>query len=171
MVTKQAIYTYKSVLTEENKVVRAPQYQYARERYQRAVVYHPVLRATHFAELPRKISMVYAYTRKRRLRRAQMKETENKRQIKTNKKTNMRPGRRPSPEGTMLLFAGTINRMIYSVDGPTEGRHEKIRRKTEDKTRKGQRQRKNKTSVSMSSRWAKDDTRDQKEGRRRAKKP
>ena len=37
----------------------------------------------------------------------------------------MRSGRRPSPEGTRWLFAGTINPMMCSVDGPTEGKYEK----------------------------------------------
>ena len=40
-------------------------------------------------------------------------------------KTSMRAGRRPSPGGTKLLFAGTISPMICPVDGSTEGRHEK----------------------------------------------
>ena len=31
----------KSVSMEENKIVRAPQYQYTRERYERAPEYHP----------------------------------------------------------------------------------------------------------------------------------
>ena len=43
----------------------------------------------------------------------------------------MRSGRRPSPEGTRLLFAGTIS---CPAGGPTDGRHTKTRQ--EDKSRK-----------------------------------
>ena len=44
----------------------------------------------------------------------------------------MRSGRRPSPEGTRLLFAGAIvlSPMICQDDGPTESRHDKTRWKT-----------------------------------------
>ena len=51
---------------------------------------------------------------------------------KNKTKTNIRSGRRPSPEGTRLLFAGPISpiNMICPVDGPTVGRHEKTRRTT-----------------------------------------
>ena len=45
------------------------------------------------------------------------------------KPTCAHSGRRPSPTGTRLLFAGTISPMICPVDGPAEGRHEKTRRK------------------------------------------
>ena len=45
------------------------------------------------------------------------------------KNSYIRAGRRPSPEGTRLLFAGTISPMICPDDGPTEGRHDKTRRK------------------------------------------
>ena len=41
--------------------------------------------------------------------------------------------RRPSPEGTRSLFAGTISRTICVGDGPTEGRHDKTRRKARKK--------------------------------------
>ena len=38
-------------------------------------------------------------------------------------------GRRPSPEGTRLLIAGTISPpMISPFDGPTDRRHEKTKR-------------------------------------------
>ena len=72
--------------------------------------------------------------------------------------------RRSSPEGTRLLFAGTVSPMICPVDGPAERQHKKIRRKTR---RRGKRQSyKNETSSPMSSWWwVKDDTRDQREGR------
>ena len=55
-------------------------------------------------------------------------------EIKERKKTTpksscMRSGCRPSPEGTRLLFAGTIGLMICLGDVPTEGRHDKTRRK------------------------------------------
>ena len=84
----------------------------------------------------------------------------------------MRSGRRPSPEGTRSLFAGTISPVIYPVDGPTEGRHDKTRRKTRQETKGTETELKNETSSPidypidyMSSWWAKDDTRDSKEGR------
>ena len=37
----------------------------------------------------------------------------------------MHSGRRPSPEGTKLVFVGTIIPMIRAVDGPTKARHER----------------------------------------------
>ena len=60
--------------------------------------------------------------------------TSAKRKEQKGKKTEtktlcMRAGRRPSPEGTRLLFAGTISPMICLGDGPTEGRHDQTRRK------------------------------------------
>ena len=48
----------------------------------------------------------------------------------------MRTGRRPSPEGTRLLFAGTISPTICLGDGPTEGRHDKTRRKARKRKEK-----------------------------------
>ena len=45
-------------------------------------------------------------------------------------KINMRSGRRPGLEGTRSLFAGTISHVICPGDGPTEGCHDKTRRKT-----------------------------------------
>ena len=39
--------------------------------------------------------------------------------------SNMHSGRRPSPEGTKLVFVGTIIPMIRAVDGPTKARHER----------------------------------------------
>ena len=48
----------------------------------------------------------------------------------------MRAGRRPSPEGTRLLFAGTISPTICLGDGPTEGRHDKTRRKARKRKEK-----------------------------------
>ena len=41
----------------------------------------------------------------------------------------MRSGRRPSSEGTRLLFAGTISPTTRPVNGPTEGRQKRTRRK------------------------------------------
>ena len=51
---------------------------------------------------------------------------------KNETKTNMRSGRSPCPEGARLrlLFAGAISPILCPVDGPTEGRHDKNRRKT-----------------------------------------
>ena len=57
----------------------------------------------------------------------------------------MRSGRRPSPEGTRMLFAGTITQMLCLVDGPKEGRHDKTRLKTRQEN-KG-RGRENKAAV------------------------
>ena len=42
----------------------------------------------------------------------------------------MRSGRRSSPEGTRLLFAGTISPMTYPYDRLTEGRQYKTTRNT-----------------------------------------
>ena len=42
---------------------------------------------------------------------------------KNEAENNMRSGRRPSPEGSRLLFAGTLSPMICPVDVPAEGRH------------------------------------------------
>ena len=95
----------------------------------------------------------------------------------------MRAGRRPSPEGTRLLFAGTISPTICLGDGPTEGRHDKTRRKArkrkekkneetkrKEKKRAATQSSKNQTSISMSSWWGKDDTNDPREGRDRGQK-
>ena len=49
---------------------------------------------------------------------------------KNKTKINMHSGRWPSPEGTRLLFAGTISPVVCPGDGPTEGRHDETRRKT-----------------------------------------
>ena len=84
--------------------------------------------------------------------------------------------RRPSPEGTRSLFAGTISRTICVGDGPTEGRHDKTRRKARKRRTRKEKKRattqssKNQTSISMSSWWGKDDTRDAREGRDRGAK-
>ena len=40
-------------------------------------------------------------------------------------KTNMRSGRRPNPEGTRLLFAGTISPRMISADGPIGAKQNK----------------------------------------------
>ena len=48
---------------------------------------------------------------------------------KKRNKNFMRAGRRPSPEGTRSLFAGTISPTMCLGDGPTEGRHDKTKRK------------------------------------------
>ena len=59
------------------------------------------------------------------------------------------------------------DQMICPIDGPPEGRHEKTRRKTRRKEgrHKVEKKKTKQTSNPMSSRWAKEDTRDQKEGR------
>ena len=57
------------------------------------------------------------------------------------KSLRMRAGRRPSPEGTRLLFAGKIGPMICLGDRPTEGRH-KIRQKAIKKKKKKHKQKK-----------------------------
>ena len=79
----------------------------------------------------------------------------------------MRSWRRPSPEGTRLLLAGTISPVMCSVDGPTEGRHDKTRRKTrkEKKRIEQNTELKKQSNIPISSWWAKDDTSDPNEGR------
>ena len=80
----------------------------------------------------------------------------------------MRAGRRPSPEGTRMLFAGTISPTICLGEGPTEGRHDTTRRKASPKKKKKRaavQTSKNLTSFSMSSWWDTDDTIDPREGR------
>ena len=83
-------------------------------------------------------------------RKTKETETKTKENERKRKKTNenerkrkpkqiLRSGRRPSPEGITLLFAGTISRMICPVHGQTEGRHDNTRRKTrQDNKRRGQ---------------------------------
>ena len=58
-----------------------------------------------------------------------MKRKERKEKTKP-KSSCMRLGRPPSPEGTRLMFAGTISPMICPGDGPT------TQDQTEDKTKK-----------------------------------
>ena len=70
------------------------------------------------------------------------KQEKKRKERKTEQKTSyMRAGRRPSPEGTRSLFAGTISPMICPGDGPTEGRHDKTRRKARKKEKKRKMQR------------------------------
>ena len=45
---------------------------------------------------------------------------------KNEAENNMRSGRRPSPEGSRLLFAGTVSSMLCPGDRPTQG-HDKTR--------------------------------------------
>ena len=72
------------------------------------------------------ICAVYTYTRKKKYEEGQKgKEQKERKQKKNETKTNMWSGRRPSPEGTRLLFVGTLSPITCSVDGPTEGRHQK----------------------------------------------
>ena len=108
-------------------------------------------------------------------------EKKRKEERKTKQKTScMRTGRRPSPEGTRLLSAGTISPTLCLGDGPTEGRHDKTRRKKRKKNEKKKKRKekkraatqssKNQTSISMSSWWGKDDTRDPREGREKGAK-
>ena len=110
---------------------------------------------------------LYEEQRGRELCRKEKKRKEGKNKTKT--KTNIRPGRRPSPEGEgcCVKFAGdTISPMICPVHGPTEGRHEKTRRKTMQAEGRDRAKIKTfKMSSPMPSWWAKDDTRDQKQGR------
>ena len=71
----------------------------------------------------------------------------------------MRSGRRPSPEGARLLFAGPTSTMICPADGPTEGRYKKTRR---DTRREERTELKTTTDRRMSTWWVKHDTRDEK---------
>ena len=87
--------------------------------------------------------MEHAYTRKRGLERTviQRRAKKDKKGAKKKKEERkpkqktfcMRAGRRPSPEGTRLLFAGTISPMMCLGDGPTERGHYKTRRKARKK--------------------------------------
>ena len=77
------------------------------------------------------------------------KKKKQRKERKNKQKTScMRAGRRPSPEGTRLLFAGTVSPMISLGDGPTERRHDKSRRKASknEKKRIEQRHRARKTN-------------------------
>ena len=74
---------------------------------------------------------VHIYDRKRT-------ETSKRRKKRKTAENKLESGRRPSPEGTKLLFAGAISPMMHPGDGATEGRHDKIRRETrQDKKERG----------------------------------
>ena len=115
------------VSMEENKIIRAPQYLYARERYERAMAYHTVSLATKlFQEYQWSICVHPKKKKTTKKGKNERNRSEKEKESKEMKqKTSMRAGRRPSPGGTKLLFAGTISPMICPVDGSTEGRHEK----------------------------------------------
>ena len=101
--------------------------------------------------------MIHAYTRKRgpeiicmkkRAKKGKKKQQKKKRRKERRKENRIkktsyiRAGRRPSPEGTRLLFSGTISPTICLGDGPTEKRHNKTRhkaRKTIKMKKKGER--------------------------------
>ena len=57
----------------------------------------------------------------------------------------------------MLLYAGTISPIVCPVDGLTEGRHEKTRRKTGRQKKRAERQQQDKGSTPMFSWWSKGD--------------
>ena len=64
-------------------------------------------------------------------------EKKRKEERKTKQKTScMRAERRPSPEDTRLLSAGTTSPTICLGNGPTEGRHDKTRRKARKEQKK-----------------------------------
>ena len=114
MVTAQATYTEtESVPMEENKEM-----QHYTCTAVPAVVYHAVLLATEI--IPATCPW---YTRTPE--RTQKKKKKNRKSEKNKTTGNTRSAPRPNPEGTDLLFAGTISLTIFPVDGPTEGRHEK----------------------------------------------
>ena len=71
---------------EENKTTRAPQYhnQYARERYYRAVVYHPVSLRNEIRPGTYPSWYIHTYTRKRlRREKEEVNRIENKRLVHT----------------------------------------------------------------------------------------
>ena len=80
--------------------------------------------------------MLYKEMQKRAKRGGKEKKKKQRKERKNKQKTScMRAGRRPSPEGTRLLFAGTVSPMISLGDGPTERRHDKSRRRQAKKKR------------------------------------
>ena len=113
MATKQAA---KSVSMEGNKkkykTTRAPQYHTAHN-----IFVHPKIEDDKKGEKERNIQ-----GKKRREKTGEKKTKP--------KSSCMRSGRKPSPEGTRLPFAGTISSMICPVDGPTGGRHKRTRQNT-----------------------------------------
>ena len=82
---------------------------------------------------------------------------ENKRNKRKKRKAKQKQTCSPAAgrvrKGTRLLFAGTISPVICPVDGPTEGRHDKTRRKTKQEEGRDT-ELKNKTSSPMSIWWA-----------------
>ena len=78
----------------------------------------------HTMRAPEKVDQKRGKTGKQ-----QKGQKKKKKKIKKNEANiNMRWGRRPSPEGTRLLLAGTISPMTCPGDGPTEAQHDKTRR-------------------------------------------
>ena len=69
---------------------------------------------------------IYTYVHPKKKPKKGKKE-EKRRENPPPKNMNLSSGRRPSSEGTTLLFADTTSRMICPVGGPTEGRHDKTR--------------------------------------------
>ena len=78
----------------------------------------------------RNMAVVHSYNASEKEDRRAKKGNKQKGNEKKETKINMHSGRRPSPEETKLLLAGTISSMICPGDRPTEGRHDKTRRKT-----------------------------------------
>ena len=56
----------------------------------------------------------------------------------------MRAGRRPSPEGTKMMFAGTISPTICLRDGQTKERHDNTKRRARKEKKREEKKRKEK---------------------------
>ena len=100
----------------------------------------------------RNIAVVHTYTRKKRTilkdhkegQKNEKKETQRKKIIDRKEGENeiriiMRSGRRPCPEGTTLLFVGTISPMVCPGSPPTENRHDRNSPKAGEEKGRGQR--------------------------------
>ena len=132
------------------KSIRAPQYQYARERYERAVdtiPYHVQPNST------RNISIVYTYTRTKKvlIRAKREKEQQGKRKEKKENKRKSWKQKQACAQGTRDKVAVCWYDQSCPVDGPTEGRRKKTRRKNIHVEGWDRAKKQNKTSRPMSS--------------------
>ena len=90
-------------MEENNKVekIRAPQYQYARDRYKRAVVYHSVSPATKKYQEHK--DGTYVHPKKEAIKKRKKERSRKEQKGKKRKERKyMLSGRRPSPDGTRL---------------------------------------------------------------------
>ena len=95
------------------------------------LIYHPVPLATKSVHAKRTTSYKYFIEKKKETGRNKRQKKQKKQRTKDEKKKPLCSGRRPSPEGTKLAFAGTISPpTMCPLDAPTEGRHDEAKRKT-----------------------------------------